>query len=83
MRHFGASMKVRWRETGLANAELKLLRIEMTRLADSLVEAGWVRADERPSIPQKLNEYYCAPCRLTERWWTPLAGTWRLQVYPS
>ena len=64
--------KVRWRETGLANAELKLLRIEMTRLADSLVEAGWVRADERPLLTAEIERILLRAMPPYRRWWTRL-----------
>ena len=64
--------KIRRRETGLANAELKLLRIEMTRLADSLVEAGWVRADERPLLTAEIERILLRAMPPYRRWWTRL-----------
>ena len=71
--------RVRQRETGLANAELKLrLRIEMTRLADSLVEAGWVKADRlrRQSVSlltdQEIERTLLRTMSPYQRWWTRL-----------
>ena len=61
--------KIRRRETGLANAELKLLRIEMTRLADSLVDAGWVKANERPLLTAEMERILLRAMPRYQRWY--------------
>ena len=42
------------RETNFRRAERNLLRIEMTRLIESFLGAGWVAADERPLLQSAM-----------------------------
>ena len=64
--------RVTQRETDVTNAERKLLRIEMTRLADSLVEAGSIRADERPLLTAEIERILLRAMPPYRRWWTRL-----------
>ena len=59
-------------EPDISNDERKLLRIEMTRLADSLVEAGWVKADERPLLTAEIERTLLRTMSPYQRWWTRL-----------
>ena len=47
-------MRVRYGEKNFRRAERKLLRVEMMRLIDSFVVAGWVEADERPLLTEAM-----------------------------
>ena len=56
------------RETDFSNAEITRLRGDLTRLADALVDAGWVGADERTLLSAAIEGTMRQSMSRRQRW---------------